>query len=178
MSAKKVCLGKIVGVHGIRGEFKVKSFTATDTDISSYGPLEDKDSTQKFELKVTGRSKDLLRIKIKGIDDRTLAETMIGTELYAPRGTLPELKDEETYYEADLLGLKVYDEEKNIVAPVSGFYNFGAGDILELKLLNNRSEMIPFNKSYVPLINLEEGYIIVSSTGMVFIEDQEDSTEC
>ena len=77
-----------------------------------------------------------------------------------------------------MLGLKVYDEEKNIVATVSGFYNFGAGDILELKLLNNRSEMIPFNKSYVPLINLEEGYIIVSSTGMVFIEDQEDSTEC
>ena len=178
MSTKRVCLGKIVGVHGIRGEFNVKSFTALDTDIASYGPLEDKNSKQKFELKVTGRSKDLLRIKVKGIDDRTLAESMIGTELYAPRGVLPELKDEEIYYEADLIGLNVYDEDKNIKATVSGFYNFGAGDILELKLATGRQEMIPFNKSYVPTINLEEGYIIVSSTGMVFIEDEEDSSEC
>ena len=81
MTTKRVCLGKIVGVHGIRGEFKVKSFTAVDTDIATYGPLEDKNSSKQFELKVTGHSKDLLRIKVKGIDDRTLAETLIGTEL-------------------------------------------------------------------------------------------------
>ena len=94
------------------------------------------------------------------LNDRTLAETMIGTELYAPRGTLPELKDEETYYEADLLGLKVYDEEKNIVATVSGFYNFGAGDIIEIKV-GQKLEMLPFNKDFVTEVCISEGYIIV-----------------
>ena len=178
MTEKRVCLGKIVGVHGIKGEFKVKSFTAIDTDIASYGPLEDKHSKQSFSIKVTGHSKDLLRIKIKGVDDRTLAETMIGTELYAPRGVLPELKDEETFYETDLVGLTVLDENKKQVAKVIGFYNFGAGDILEIKLSAGRSEMLPFNKTYVPEINLEEGYIIVTSTAMVFIEDEEDSSKC
>ena len=178
MSNKRVCLGKIVGVHGIKGEFRVKSFTAVDSDIASYGPLEDKNAKQQFELKVTGHSKDLLRIKIKGIDDRTLAETMIGTELYAPRGVLPELKEQEVYYEADLVNLKVYNEDKEVVAKVTGFYNFGAGDILEIKLLSGRSEMLPFNKSYVPEINIEEGYIIVASTAMVFLEDEEDSIKC
>jgi hypothetical protein len=33
--------------------------------------------------------------------------------------------------------------------------------------------MLPFNKGYVPEINLDEGYIIVASTGMVFLEDDE-----
>ncbi len=178
MSENKVCLGKIVGVHGIRGEFKVKSFTANDADIASYGALEDKHAKQKFELRVTGHSKDLLRVKIKGIDNRTLAETMIGTELYAPRGVLPELKDEDVYYEVDLVGLKVFNSDNVEVAKVIGFYNFGAGDILELKLLTGKTEMIPFSKTYVPTINLEEGYIIVTSTAMVFIEDEEDSTKC
>lgn len=177
---KRVCLGKIVGVHGIKGEFKVKSFTAIDRDIASYGELENKTGEHKFSLKVTGHSKDLLRVKIKGVDDRTTAENLIGTELYAPRGVLPELRSEEVYYEADLVGLKVFDEEKNEVAKVVGFYNFGAGDILEIKLKNNKTEMLPFNKGYVPEINLEEGYIIVASTGMVFFEDEEDSenAEC
>ena len=39
---KRVCLGVIVGVHGIKGEVKVKSFTEYAEDIDSYGPLEDK----------------------------------------------------------------------------------------------------------------------------------------
>ena len=35
--------------------------------------------------------------------------------------------------------------------------------------------MIPFNKAYVPEINLNESYIIVASTGMVFLEDEEET---
>ena len=73
---------------------------------------------------------------------------------------------------------KVFNNENTEVAKVIGFYNFGAGDILELKLLSGKTEMIPFNKTYVPTINLEEGYIIVTSTAMVFIEDEEDSKKC
>ncbi|MBO5284725.1 MAG: PRC-barrel domain-containing protein, partial [Alphaproteobacteria bacterium] len=92
----------------------------------------------------------------------------------------PELKTDEVYYEADLVGLKVFDEQKNEVAKVIGFYNFGAGDILEIKLKTGRAEMLPFNKAYVPEINLEDGYIIVASTAMVFFEDDEDlkDAEC
>ena len=173
MSEKRVCLGKIVGVHGIKGEVKVKSYTAVDKDIAAYGTLEDNSGKQHFELKVTGHSKDLLRVKIKGVDDRNLAETLIGKELYAARGVLPDLKAEEVYYEADLIGLKVLDEQNNEVAKVIGFYNFGAGDILEIKLKTGQSEMLPFNKGYVPVINLEEGYIIVASLAMRFLEDDE-----
>ena len=178
MSDKKICLGKIVGVHGIRGEVKVKSYTALDKDLGSYGDLEDKNSTQKFTLKVTGHSKDLLRVKIKGVDDRNKAETLIGTELYANRDVLPEVQTEDVFYEADLVGLEVLDDQKNKVAKVIGFYNFGAGDILELKLTNGKTEMLPFNKAYVPDVNLEESYIIVTSTAMVFSEDEEDSKKC
>lgn len=177
MEDKKVCLGKIVGVHGIRGEVKVKSFTAVDKDIASYGDLTDKNNEQTFSIKVTGHSKDLLRIKIKGVEDRTKAETLIGTELYAERGVLPELKNEDVFYETDLVGLKVLDEQKNEIAKVIGFYNFGAGDILEIKLKSGKAEMLPFNKGYVPEINLNEGYIIVASAGMVFLEDEAEEAQ-
>ena len=81
-SAKKVCIGKIVGVHGIKGEVKVKSFTEVDTNLDKYGPVENKDGSKHFDIKVIGHSKELLRVKIKGIDDRTTAESLQGTELY------------------------------------------------------------------------------------------------
>ena len=177
MENKKVCLGKIVGVHGVKGEVKVKSFTAVDKDIAAYGDLTDKNEKQTFSIKVTGRSKDLLRVKIKGVEDRTKAETLIGTELYAERGVLPELKNEDVFYETDLVGLKVLDEQKNEIAKVIGFYNFGAGDILEIKLKSGKAEMLPFNKGYVPEINLNDGYIIVASAGMVFLEDETEEAQ-
>ncbi len=40
-NGRKICLGAIVGVHGIKGEVKVKSFTETDRNLERYGVLED-----------------------------------------------------------------------------------------------------------------------------------------
>ena len=50
-----------------------------------------------------------------------------------------------------------------------------AGDVLELRLKDSsRQEMIPFSKAYVPEVNIKEGYIIVESVLMNFIDEEED----
>ena len=174
MSDNKICLGAVVGVHGIKGEVKVKSFTADDVDVEAYGKLENKDGSKSFALKVVGHSKELLRCKIKGINDRNAAEALIGTELYVNRDVLPELDDEE-YYLADLIGLKVLEKSTDEeVGTVAGVYNFGAGDILEIKVAaTNKLEMIPFTKEYVPDVNVCNGYITVSSVLMKYAADDE-----
>ena len=175
---ERVCLGKIVGVHGIRGEVKVKSFTADDTDVGAYGKLENKDGSKVFALKVIGHSKELLRCKIKGIDDRNAAEALIGTELYVDRDVLPELDDEE-YYLTDLIGLKVIEvSSESEVGTVAGVYNFGAGDILEIKVYEtNKLEMIPFTKEYVPDVKVADGYLTVKSVFMSFAPENEKEIE-
>ena len=40
--SERICLGTVVGVHGIKGEVKVKSFTEVDRDLDKYGPVENK----------------------------------------------------------------------------------------------------------------------------------------
>lgn len=173
-SAKKVCIGKIVGVHGIKGEVKVKSFTEVDTNLDKYGPVENKDGSKHFDIKVIGHSKELLRVKIKGIDDRTTAESLQGTELYISREVLPELETDEFYLE-DLIGLKVLlQENKAQVGTVALVYNFGAGDVLEIKSTEGELTMIPFNKQYVPEVNIKDGYIIVESVLLNFIDEEEN----
>lgn len=170
---KRVCLGAIVGVHGIKGEVKVKSFTEVDTDIDTYGLVENKKGDKTYSIKVTGHSKELLRVKIKGVDDRNLAETLVGTEFYVNKAALPETQEDE-FYHADLIGLKVIEKSsQKEVGKVEGVYNFGAGDILELKVkATNRLEMIPFTKQYVPEVNVKEGYIIVESAIMNFAPEE------
>lgn len=174
-NTERVCLGAIAGVHGIKGEVKVKSFTEVDSDIDQYGPLENKEATKKFSIKVTGRSKELLRVKIKGVEDRNAAEALIGTALYVNKDVLPELEEDE-YYHSDLIGLKVIEKTSNQEAgKVEGVYNFGAGEILEIKVnATNKQEMIPFTKQYVPEVNVKEGYIIVESAMMNFAADDKE----
>lgn len=95
---------------------------------------------------------------------------------------MPQLPEEE-YYLSDIIGLKVYlnslDKE---IGTVARFSNFGAGEIIEIKLPHRKeTEMLPFTKQYVPTINLEEGYIIVSSATMIFADDdseEENGAEC
>lgn len=174
----RICLGAIVGVHGIRGEVKVKSWTEADQDVGAYGVLENEDGSRSFNLRVTGRSKELLRCKIKGVDDRNAAEALIGTRFYVDRDVLPELEEEE-FYQADLIGLDVvYESDKQKVGKVSGIYNFGAGDILEIKISSTgKTEMIPFTKQYVPEVSVTKGYVTVSALTLNFAKDEEDDNE-
>jgi 16S rRNA processing protein RimM len=39
----RICVGVVVGSHGLQGSVKIKSFMVTSDDIAAYGPLTDKD---------------------------------------------------------------------------------------------------------------------------------------
>lgn len=158
----RICLGAIVGVHGIKGEVKVKSFTENDSDVQKYGEVENKEGTKKFSIKVIGRSKELLRVKIKGVDDRNVAETLIGTGLYVDREILPELEEDE-FYHVDLIGLDVKEQTSgDVIGKVEAIYNFGAGDLIDISFTSGGSEVLPFTKQYVPEIKIKDGFIIVN----------------
>ena len=170
-AVSKVCLGAIVGVHGLRGEVKVKSFTEDENNLTHYGLLSDESGSRQFELKIVGHSKELLRVKIKGVEDRNTAETLIGVGLYVERTKLPSTQEEE-YYHADLIGLMALNSSGEKVGSVNAIYNFGAGDLIEIRTRDNKLEMLPFTKEYIPDVNLKEGYIIVEM--MQFAPENED----
>ncbi len=170
----KICLGAIVGVHGIRGEVKVKSFTEDEKNLTKYGPLSSQDGSRRFELKIVGHSKELLRVKVSGIDDRNAAENLIGTGLYVERKLLSELPEEE-FYHSDLIGLMALTAQGEKVGTVNALYNFGAGDLIEIKTTENRLEMLPFTKAYVPTVNLKDGFIIVEMMQFAPDDEGEDS---
>ncbi len=171
---KRVCIGKIVAAHGIKGEVKVRSNNLNPLDLDRYGTVENADGSKKFSIKVVGLVSTNARVKIAGVTTRNDAEALIGTELYVPRSALPEL-DEEEFYLSDLIGLDVcLKTPDKKIGKVAAFQNFGAGDIIEIKLNGQKeTEMLPFTKAYVPTINVEDGYIIVSSATMIFATDDE-----
>ena len=79
--SEELCLGVIIGPHGIKGAVRVKSFTEIPESIAEYGTLHDKNG-KSFDLRLDGQSKGLLIASIKGMTTRNQAEVLKGTELF------------------------------------------------------------------------------------------------
>jgi len=48
--AERICVAQIGGAHGLRGEVKLKSFTADPMAVKNYGPLTAEDGSASFEI--------------------------------------------------------------------------------------------------------------------------------
>jgi 16S rRNA processing protein RimM len=159
---RRICLGVIAGVHGVRGLVKIKSFTQVPADIGSYGPLENESGSRKFEIAFKSETKGVLLAAIAGVGDRDAAEALKGTKLYVAREALPAPEDEEEYYHADLIGLAAEDETGKALGTVVAVQNHGAGDILEIEDQAGTGLLVPFTKAAVPHIDLAGGRLTVS----------------
>jgi 16S rRNA processing protein RimM len=173
-----ILMATIGAAQGLRGEVRVRPFTGDPTALAEYGHLHAMDG-RVFEILELREAKNVVVVRFRGINDRTTAESLNGLELYIDRDNLPdeELDDDEFYY-ADLEGLEAVDTEGRSYGQVSGVFDFGAGDLLELKGQGRRPTLIPFSEAAVLEIDLENGRIIVDpvAAGLIDTPDDGDPT--
>ncbi|MBI4723463.1 MAG: 16S rRNA processing protein RimM, partial [Rhodomicrobium sp.] len=92
--------------------------------------------------------------RLRGVADRNAAEALRGMELFVSRDALPPAEADE-YYHSDLIGLTAVSSEGETLGEIVAVHNFGAGDLLELRLANSRqTELIPFESAHVPRVDL------------------------
>lgn len=157
----KVCVGAIVGVHGVQGAVRIKSFTAAPADVAAYGEVSDEGGARRFAVKVLGQARGAVLARLSGIASRDAAEALRGLRLYVPRAALPETKEDE-FYHADLIGLPVETREGAPLGTVRAVHNFGAGDILELRDDGGRELLLPFSDAVVPNVDIAAGRIVAA----------------
>lgn len=156
----RVCLGQIGAAHGVRGEVRLRSFTADPAAIVNYGPLET-ESGRVVEIEAMRPAKNHFVARLAGVDDRNTAERLTNTKLYVPRERLPELPDTDEFYHADLVGLAAVDRAGTRLGTVVAVHNFGAGDLIEIQNMAGETTMLPFDDATVPEVNLTAGCIVV-----------------
>ncbi|QRY79140.1 ribosome maturation factor RimM [Pseudomonas sp. PDNC002] len=161
-----VVLGKIVSVHGIRGEVKVYSFTDPLDNLLDYRrwTLKRGNEVRQAEL-VQGRVQgNVLVAKLKGLDDREIARTFAEFEILVPRSELPVLDDGEFYW-SQLEGLKVIDQNGQLFGILDHMLETGANDVMVVKpcagSLDDRERLLPYTDQCVQAVDLEAGEIRV-----------------
>jgi 16S rRNA processing protein RimM len=158
---KRVCLGKIVDAHGIKGLVKILPFDENPEFIETLGPVYKGETgldTLKITMKNSAGNKYWLA-SVEGVTERDGALALRGTELFVDRGRLPEIENDGTYYHADLEGLKVVDTDGNEIGVVSAVKNFGASDLLEIQPAGRDSFYLPFTKENI--LDIREDAICV-----------------
>ena len=139
---ESICVGRIIGVQGLKGWVKVFSDTSPRENILSYSPWQIKTGDQLTTVEVKGRlqGKNVLA-QLAGIEDRDLATELIGSKIYISPRQLPKLEQGE-YYWADLIGLEVESLESEPLGTVESMMETGANDVMVLH--GDRQRLIPF----------------------------------
>ena len=157
----RVCVGAIAGAFGVRGEVRLKSFCAEAADIAAYGPLTTEDWGRSFDVTLTRPVASGFAARLTGVMTKEAADGLRGQRLFAPRGALPSLPDDE-FYHADLLGLSARDTGGAELGKIAAVLNHGAGDILELRgPALKGSVLVPFTRAIVPTVDLASGRVII-----------------
>jgi 16S rRNA processing protein RimM len=168
-----VQMAVIGAAHGIKGELRVKTFTADPLALADYGPLHTKDG-RGFEIANIRPQGTVVVVRLKGVTDRNAAEALTGTELFVDRSALSEALDDDEFYHADLVGLAVKDDAGETLGKVTAVQNFGGGDILEVTLGTRQGVLIPFTAAAVPEIAISAGFIRIDPVAAGLVDDDED----
>ncbi|TDH37724.1 ribosome maturation factor RimM [Pseudohoeflea suaedae] len=166
-----VLVGVIGAPQGIRGELRVKPYTDEPTALAGYGVLHDAKG-ERYEVLSARPNGNVVVLRLMGVNDRNQAEAMRGIELFVDRSSLPDDElEEDEFFHADLEGLEAFDAEGRSWGVITAIFDFGGGDLLELRGANGKSVVIPFSLAAVPEIDIEAGRILVDPDAAGLLDD-------
>ena len=153
MKLEFVPAGRIVSVHGIRGELKVLPLEGDAAFLTGFETFYLEGRPVKAEARRVHKGMALL--KLEGVEDRTAAEGLRGKELLVRRADarLPEGE----YFDGELLGLEVYDGETGArVGELTKVERYPASKVYTVR--GTREFLIPAVKdAFILGVDLERG---------------------
>ena len=156
-----IVVGVIKGAHGVRGDVRVKSFTADPDAVFTYGALLDEAGKPVLTPRSARPGKDHFIVRPAEQKQKEDWDGLRGTLLHVPRAQLPAPEEDEFYIE-DLVGLSVFSGGNVPAGTVKAVQNFGADDLLEVRLAaGGETVLVPFTLADVPTVDLAAGRIVI-----------------
>ena len=159
-------IARVTKPHGIKGDAKLISYTQNPEDIFNYPHLYD-ENLNKYLLKKRSATINYFIVSINGCNNRNYIEEIAGQQLYITHDMLAATQSDE-YYHEDLKDLELFNQDKKPCGKIVDIQNFGAGDILEVKLTDAKdTNYLPFQDEFIIEINIEKGYLIYNLKSFV-----------
>ena len=161
--------GKIVSIHGLKGEVKIQPWCDSPEYLCTFKCLYSKSGARVYEIERIRPQGNMVIAKLKGIDTPEQAQALRGRILYIDRddADLPE----GSYFVADLIGLEVRDESGRSYGVISDVLQTGANDVYEIKSNDGKLYYIPAIPSVILSTDIQDGIMVIYPMEGLFDED-------
>ena len=155
-------VGIITSTHGVRGEVKVYPTTDDPRRFRRLKEVVLDTGREKLNMEIEGVKffKQFVILKFKGLDNINDIEKYRQKSLYVTRKNAVRLQRDE-YFIADLIGLKVQDEDGTELGTVKDVIETGANDVYEVEMADGRSLLLPAIKQCILNVDVENGMMQV-----------------
>lgn len=155
-------IGQIVNTFGIKGQVKVIPFTddMTQFDTLKQIYIEKRKNLELFKIEKTNYHKNMIILKLKGIDTPEQAESLRNCYIKINRKDARKLP-EGTYFIVDLIGLDVYTDEEKLLGTLEDIYNAGSSDIYVVRNSEGKQILLPAIKDVIKKVDIENKKVIV-----------------
>ena len=149
-------IGQIVNSYGIKGFFKIVPFT---DDITRFDKLktvyiEKNKKLLKMEIEEVRYHKNLVLLKLKGIDDINDTEQYKNCYLKIDRKDAVELQ-ENSYFIVDLIGMEVVTDEGVLLGNLIDVFPTGSNDVYVVKDEKGKQTLLPAIKEVIKNVDVE-----------------------
>jgi len=159
---KFIKIGQITRHHGLKGEVRVKYFGNNLEDFN-YKEIYifERGEPKKLNVEKFRFHKNFVLVKFKEYNSINEVEAKLkGRSIYIKEDQLPEL-DEDEYFWFDLIGCKVFDEDKGFVGKVVDLIDAKSNEVLVVKK-GKEEILIPFIDEVVKEVDIDLKIIKVS----------------
>ena len=162
-----ILVGSIVGLHGLKGYLKIKSFLENPKDIFKFDEYFI-NNLSFSSLLLKFNKKSVFICELVGINSMEEAKNFVKADIFIFRSSLPETDEDEIYLN-DLISFNVELETGLYLGELVKFYDFGGGPIIGVKH-GDEEKMLPFSKNFVINIDRDLRVITLSSSIKTLID--------
>lgn len=148
-----IALGTITNVHGVKGALTIR----TDSDFRTERYKEGnrlyigfKDTYIPVTVQGHFIKGNLDVVSFVEFTSRTDVERYKGTTLYIDAADRPPMREEDTYYYSDLIGLEVY--MGTLIGTVKEVREAPQGHLLVIDRPHKKDGLVPFRKEFVETV--------------------------
>lgn len=157
-------IGKIVNVHGVRGEIKVLPLTDDPKRFnklkSAFISSKISENMQTYNFEGVKFLKNFVIIKITGIENPDEANKLRDKFIIINREDAVKLP-KDSFFVCDLINCEVYDENGDKLGVLIDVLQTGSNDVYVVRDVNKKELLIPALKSVVKEVSVEDRKIIV-----------------
>jgi 16S rRNA processing protein RimM len=159
---ERIVVGRIVKPHGTTGEVVVEVLSDAPDRFAAGARLEAGDPEGERSLltvRKARRDRGLLLVTFRQVPDRGAAERVRGALLSIP-GDEVAAPAEGTYYEWQIRGLEVVDEEGEILGTLDRVIERAGNDVWVIDTGDGEA-MVPAVEEFIRSVDLESGRIVI-----------------